>query len=66
MRNFSRTPLALAVVLGRIEAVTILLDHGAKVNPEAEMASKTSRATSRGFTPLCLAIKHHHVDIMRR
>ncbi|KAK0641421.1 ankyrin repeat-containing domain protein [Cercophora newfieldiana] len=54
--NCRTTPLSLAVEVGRLEAVKLLLDHGADVH-------ETSRG--RRLSPLCLAVDKGNADVVQ-
>ncbi|KAK4183467.1 ankyrin repeat-containing domain protein [Podospora australis] len=57
-RGSWKTPLALAVETGQLEAVKLLVEHGADVN-----GSEQANSSPKGLTPLCTAADRHYPAI---
>lgn len=54
-RSYRRTPLSLAVENGQLEAVRVLLEHGANMHD----------VDARGLNPLCSAVNRQHISVVQ-
>ena len=63
MKGFN--PLHVYCARGRVYGVAALLFHGADVNCKAPLRSEDESEPSSFVSPIEIAIKHNHVEIIR-